>query len=81
MEENDLRFCELCEKGCPLLLRGLSERSLREWQDIVRPLHHVRYDRGETIFHEGMPAAGVYIVCAGVVKVMKRNSSGKNQII
>lgn len=81
MEESDLHFCELCEKGCPQLLRGLSSESLREWQKLVGALRHVRYDKGETIFHDGMPAVGVYVVCAGVVKVMKRHRSGKSQIV
>jgi CRP/FNR family transcriptional regulator len=81
MSESDRRFCEPCERGCSLLLTGLNAAGLVAWEKIVRPLRSLSYDKGETIFHEGMPAVGVYIVCSGIVKVMKRTSSGKSQIL
>lgn len=81
MKADDLQLCSTCEAGCSRLLAGLSPEGLREWENLVHPLRSVYYDKGDTVFHDGMPAAGVYIVCTGIVKVIKRNSSGKSQIL
>ncbi len=39
------------------------------------------YGRGETIFFEGDPAAGFYMVASGRVKIFKTSVSGKEQIL
>jgi len=36
---------------------------------------------GETVFHEGMPAFGLYILCRGKVKVAKHTRGGRSQIL
>ncbi|HED04221.1 MAG TPA: Crp/Fnr family transcriptional regulator [Candidatus Fraserbacteria bacterium] len=81
MAENELHFCPVCEQGCSHLLAGLSREGLQEWEEIVHSSRPLPYAKGETIYHDGMPAMGVYIVCTGIVKVMKRNTGGKSQIL
>jgi len=36
---------------------------------------------GETVFQEGMPAFGLYLVCRGKVKLAKRTRGGHSQIL
>ncbi len=40
-----------------------------------------RLDKGEYLFHEGMPVRGFFIVKAGAVKVHRVNPVGKEQVI
>lgn len=41
----------------------------------------VRYEADETIFHEGAPAFGFFIICHGQVKLVKQGSGAKRQIL
>jgi len=36
---------------------------------------------GETVFHEGMPAFGLYIVCQGKIKIAKHTRAAHSQIL
>ncbi len=40
-----------------------------------------RYDRGQTIFLEGEPCAGLYVVARGEVKIFKMSPQGREQIL
>ncbi len=40
-----------------------------------------RYDRGQVIFLEGEPCAGLYIVAAGEVKIFKVSPQGREQVL
>jgi CRP/FNR family transcriptional regulator len=40
-----------------------------------------RYDRGQVIFLEGEPCAGLHIVSAGEVKIIKLSPQGREQIL
>jgi CRP-like cAMP-binding protein len=40
-----------------------------------------RYDRGQVIFIEGEPCAGLFIVAAGAVKVFKLSPNGREHIL
>lgn len=40
-----------------------------------------RYDRGQIIFLEGEPCAGLHIVAAGAVKIFKLSGQGREQIL
>ena len=44
----------------------------------MRPM---QLDRGEAVFHEGMPAFGLYILCQGKVKLAKHTRGGRSQIL
>ena len=39
------------------------------------------YTRGATLFHEGAPAEGMFIVLSGVVKVVRFNSDGRETVL
>jgi|GEM_PF-440093 len=41
----------------------------------------VRYGQGETVFHEGDPAFGLYVIDSGKVKLSKRTYNGKKMIM
>jgi len=57
---------------------GLSDRQLHTLERIARDAH---FARGATIFSEGEPGDGFYIVVSGRVKVFKVSADGKEQIL
>ena len=60
------------------LFNGLAEVELIQVRAIAADRH---YTRGETIFLEGDPGDGFYIVAAGKVKIFKVSLEGKEQIL
>lgn len=67
-----------CEGEGPWVFSALSEEGQRELAGLLRP---IEYDKDEVIFQEGEPAFGLYIICRGRVKLTKRSSKGKRQIL
>jgi len=51
----------------------------------MRALAHVaipkRYDTGDTLFYEGDPCQGIWIVIEGAVKIMKASPSGRQLVL
>lgn len=60
------------------LFSGLDETDLAQIHQIATDRF---YSRGETIFFEGDPGDGFYIVAAGKVKIFKVSLEGKEQIL
>jgi CRP/FNR family transcriptional regulator, dissimilatory nitrate respiration regulator len=60
------------------LFSGLTETDLSQVRQIATDRF---YGRGETIFLEGDPGDGFYIVAAGKVKIFKVSLEGKEQIL
>jgi CRP/FNR family transcriptional regulator, dissimilatory nitrate respiration regulator len=60
------------------LFSGLGEADLTQ---VVHIAADRFYERGETIFLEGDPGDGFYIVAAGKVKIFKVSLEGKEQIL
>lgn len=60
------------------LFDGLPEEQLR---DLISIGVEKRYKRGGTIFSEGQPALGFYVVLSGRVKIFKLSPDGKEQIL
>jgi CRP/FNR family transcriptional regulator len=58
-----------------------SELSVEELRQLMRRSAVRSYKRGDIIFTEGDPYAGLYIVLSGHVKVFKTNREGKEQIL
>ena len=58
--------------------QGLSETSLSE---IVEHMHLRRYARGEILFWEGDPCAGLHIIEHGSVKLFRISTQGRQHII
>jgi len=64
-------------KSC-FLFSGLSEPYIRQLEQIGQ----IRsYQKKESIFFEGEPADGFYIVMSGKVKIFKLSSEGREQIL
>ncbi|MDJ0780461.1 MAG: Crp/Fnr family transcriptional regulator [Desulfosarcinaceae bacterium] len=60
------------------LFGGLAEADVKQVRQIATDRF---YGRGETIFLEGDPGDGFYIVAAGKVKIFKVSLEGKEQIL
>lgn len=60
------------------LFAGLEERDLLAVAGIGR---HRKLGRGETLFLDGAPAEGLFVVLTGTVKLAKLNPAGKEQIL
>lgn len=60
------------------LFSGLSQT---QHENLARICIKRSYKRGQTIFREGKPANGFYIIVSGRVKVFKLSSEGKEQIL
>jgi len=72
----DERAAEII-RGCGLF-GGLSEGSLEKVTKIARI---VRFSRGQTVFREGDPCPGIYVVGEGAVRVFKTSPSGKKHVL
>lgn len=60
------------------LFEGIPEEQLQEIKKIAVNRH---YSKGETIFSEGDPGDGFYVIAEGLVKIYKVSSEGKEQIL
>jgi len=60
------------------LFEGLPGEQINEIKKITVNRH---YGKGETIFSEGDPGNGFYVVAEGLVKIYKVSSEGKEQIL
>lgn len=69
---------ESCTGDRPWIFDTLNEEGQRELAELVRP---IEYGKDEVIFQEGEPAFGLYIICHGRVKLAKRSTKGKKQIL
>ncbi len=60
------------------LFAGLDQEDLAH---VAALMFERRYDRGDIILLEGDRNGGLYIVCAGLVKVFKTSAEGKEQVL
>ncbi len=60
------------------MFQGLPPQAWEELRSLMRPLE---LGAGETVFHEGMPSFGLYIICQGKVKLAKRSRGGHSRIL
>ncbi|MCI5139198.1 MAG: Crp/Fnr family transcriptional regulator [Candidatus Electrothrix sp. AR1] len=60
-----------------ILFQGLSDELINRLVNISR---QKQYSKGETIFLEGRPSNGFYIIIQGQVKIFKASAEGKEQI-
>jgi CRP/FNR family transcriptional regulator len=67
-----------CCGECSWLFEDLEHEARDKIRHMVRQF---QYPKGETIFQEGDPAFGFYIVCKGKVKLAKHSLKGKKQIL
>ncbi|WP_339132804.1 MAG: Crp/Fnr family transcriptional regulator [Candidatus Electrothrix sp. GW3-4] len=60
-----------------MLFQKLSDELINQLVNLARQKN---YQKGETIFLEGWPVAGFYLVAQGQVKIFKSSPNGKEQI-
>lgn len=60
------------------LFKGLSEHQIHE---LTRAFPRRQWGPGETIFTEGAPAEGFYVLLSGRLKIYKLSAEGKEQIL
>ncbi len=70
--------CDNCEQKCSQILSDLSKDKLENLRRMMKPID---YRKGETLFQEGAAAYGLYMVCKGIVKLVKYSMEGKEQIL
>ena len=61
--------------------RSYSALSPEAWSDLHRMRHMTAFPAGATVFAEGQPCGGVYILCKGRAKLTIANSEGKTLIV
>ena len=59
-------------------MRGLPIPSSTYW---LRDSSSATFDAGETIFQEGQPCAGLFIIQSGSVRIFKNSASGREQVL
>ncbi|MEE9171714.1 MAG: Crp/Fnr family transcriptional regulator [candidate division NC10 bacterium] len=71
--------CSACEaKQTCLLTSQLSPEEV----EATKGIRHVRgYRARQTLYHEGMPALGIHILCSGRVKLSRADNDGRQQIL
>src|SRR5208337_4638529 len=60
------------------IFSGLTESELGFLAQRAIPRH---YSAGETVFGEGEPCAGLYVVESGQVRIFKSSASGREQVL
>jgi CRP-like cAMP-binding protein len=73
MDERAVEIIRECGLFC-----GLTEGSFEKIAEIART---VRFERGQTIFSEGDPCPGIYVVGKGAVRIFKIAPSGKEHVL
>jgi len=73
-----IAWWEGCEGEGPWIFSNLSAEGQQELAQLLR---RIEYGKDEVIFQEGEPSFGFYLICRGRVKLAKRSSKGKRQIL
>jgi CRP-like cAMP-binding protein len=71
--------CSECgTKTTCLLISQLSPEEV----EATKEIRHIRgYQTRQTLYHEGMPALGIHILCSGRVKLSRADTQGREQIM
>jgi CRP/FNR family transcriptional regulator len=70
--------CDGCDARPTAVLCGAGARAVAAF---VRVQHQHRYLAKQTLYHEGTPALGLYVVCQGRIKVGRRTGGGRELIL
>lgn len=58
---------------------AFAELSRAALYDLAEVVHERAYEQDETIYHEGDPGLGLYVVCDGTVRLLVRDDAGVAQ--
>lgn len=70
--------CKTCPHRDQSVFRDLTPSQLDAFCRLKLVTH---YNKGQRIFYEGEPSLGLFILCAGTVKISRSSTAGKRQII
>jgi CRP-like cAMP-binding protein len=70
--------CDTCTLRTQAVLCNLEGEDLEEFQHIKRSLD---YESRQTVFYEGNLCLGLYLLCAGKVKLTRSSARGQRQIV
>lgn len=70
--------CDACDARETAVLCGGEAAALAAF---ARVHHQHRYLAKQTLYHEGTPALGLYVVCRGRIKVSRADGNGREQIL
>ncbi|MBI5410871.1 MAG: Crp/Fnr family transcriptional regulator [Nitrospirae bacterium] len=70
--------CETCAFRVKSVVCDLEGDNLRAFQKIKRSL---RFEPHQTVFYEGHACLGLYLLCAGKVKLTRSSARGQRQIV
>ncbi|MER3424262.1 MAG: hypothetical protein C4293_14600, partial [Nitrospiraceae bacterium] len=70
--------CETCNRRARAVLCDLNDEDLAAFQTIK---HSLRYEPHEIVFYEGHTCLGLYLLCAGKVKLTRSSVRGQRQIV
>lgn len=73
-----LESCETCGLRAKSVLCDLAGDDLAAFEKIKRSLH---YEPHQTVFYEGHACLGLYLLCAGKVKLTRSSARGQRQIV
>jgi len=71
----DCATCGLRDKSVVCDLEGAEFDTFRSIRQSLR------YDAGQTVFYEGHPCLGLYLLCSGRVKLTRTSANGQRQIV
>ena len=61
--------------------RIFSDLKAKDLEKLKQTVRRIECGKGEIIFHEGAPAFGFYLIFDGMVKLVKRSTRAKSQIL
>ena len=73
-----IAHCDTCTLRAKVVLCDLEGNDLAEFQTIKRSLD---YEPHQTVFYEGHVCLGLYLLCAGKVKLTRSSARGQRQIV
>lgn len=74
--------CSHCAHGlCISKVSIFKELSRNEMIDVLKKVHHITIQKGETFVHEGDQSSTLYIINSGIAKLIRSSNLGKDQII
>lgn len=70
--------CAACTQRAKTIVCDLADTELAAFQRLKQSL---RYDGHQTVFYEGHPCLGMYLLCSGKVKLTRSSARGQRQIV
>jgi CRP/FNR family transcriptional regulator len=70
--------CATCSQRAKTIVCDLADAELATFQRLKQSL---RYDGQQTVFYEGHPCLGMYLLCSGKVKLTRSSARGQRQIV